>query len=173
MIRELAHRGAWIQSCTGSVDGGTESKAKPGRARRGRDTPAPSFCCCLTWFLPQTAAKGKSLLLLCCKSLPPPPRAHYTSTFQHGNPGAAIAEVESSPGGIEPELCLLLLAAGWTGPQGHLRVGLWARRGARRVPLRAHNGGAVRLIPMPTEGWTSQSHPDDGHQGTGEMASRP
>ena len=57
----------------------TESKAKPSQAgQRQRDTTALSFCCCLTWFPPQSAVKGKSPLLLRCKSLPPSPRAHCT-----------------------------------------------------------------------------------------------
>lgn len=97
----------------------------------------------------------------------------HTSTFQHGNPGAAVAEVQPSPGGVEPELRLLLLGAGWTGPQGHLRVGLWARRGARQAPLSAQDWRSSQARPCAhREGWMSRSHPDDGHQGTGETASQ-
>lgn len=73
--------------------------------------------------------QGESLAL---EELPLPHRmgAHSTRliiTFQHGDPGTAIAEVQPSPGGVEPELCLLLLGAGRTGPQGHLHVGSWAQ----------------------------------------------
>lgn len=140
----MSDRGAGSQSCTGSNNVGTESKAKPGQAsRRQGDTPAPSFSCCLTQFPPQRWVLSRA------NPAPPlltiPESTSHPSTFQHGHPGAAVAEVEPSPGGVEPQLRLLPLGAGGTGPQGHLRVALWARRGAR-----THGGGAVRPIPVHT-----------------------
>lgn len=151
MIRELAQRGALIQSCTGSVDVGTKSKVKSLQGAEAGGHPRP-----LVLLLPELVPTPK-----CCQGQtsasplllePPstPTNVLHTSTFQHGNPGAAIAEVQPSLGGIEPELRLLLLAAGWTGPQGHFRVGLWAQRGSRKTPLSTHDGRAVRLSPTPT-----------------------
>lgn len=119
--------------------------------------------CQRPWFLPPSATEGESLLLSCWKSFPPPGkhRAWHTSTFQHGNPGAAITEVQPSPGGVEPELRLLLLGAGWTGPQGHFHVSLWAQTGARQAPL-MHVMEEGRGSPQDTQ---KAEHPI-GHQGT-------
>lgn len=150
-----------------------QSEAQPGRGKAGGH-PSPIILLLPDLVPAPSCWQGQISAPPPLQELPSVPEStSHTSTFQQGNPGAAVAEVQPSPGGVEPELCLLLLGAGWTGPQGHLRVSLWAWRGARQAPLRAHDGGAVRLIHVPMEGWTSRSHPDDGHQGRGETASQP
>lgn len=120
--------------CCGSVMS-PESKAKPGQVEEGKgDTPAPHSAADShpqRENLSSCSAARVSFPPWGCQKLP-------SNTFQHGDPGAAIAQVQPSAGGVEPELSLLLLGAAWPGPQGHLHVSLWAWRGERQEPLSAH-----------------------------------